>query len=103
MWLLTASLTLALALPLALEFRSAPFLLALGLTSLTSNPPMTTEGKLKRSRNPLDFDFTEPEALSRYVTETGKILPRKLTGLTARQQRHIAKAVKRARNMITMK
>jgi len=64
---------------------------------------MTTEGKLKRSRNPLDFDFTEPEALNRYVTETGKILPRKLTGLTARQQRHIAKAVKRARNMITMK
>jgi ribosomal protein S18 len=35
---------------------------------------MTTEGKLKRSRNPLDFDFTEPEALTRYVTETGKIL-----------------------------
>ena len=64
---------------------------------------MTTEGKLKRSRNPLDFDFTAPEALTRYVTETGKILPRKLTGLTARQQRHISKAVKRARNMITMK
>jgi len=64
---------------------------------------MTTEGKLKRSRNPLDFDFTEPEALTRYVTETGKILPRKLTGLTARQQRHIAKAVKRARNMISLR
>ena len=79
------------------------FFLAPSGRSLTSNPPMTTEGKLKRSRNPLDFDFTEPEALSRYVTETGKILPRKLTGLTARQQRHIAKAVKRARNMITMK
>jgi len=80
-----------------------PFLLALGPATATPNSPMTTEGKLKRSRNPLDFDFTEPEALSRYVTETGKILPRKLTGLTARQQRHIAKAVKRARNMITMK
>ena len=79
------------------------FFLAPSVRPLTSNPPMTTEGKLKRSRNPLDFDFTEPEALSRYVTETGKILPRKLTGLTARQQRHIAKAVKRARNMITMK
>ena len=79
------------------------FFLAPSGRPLTSNPPMTTEGKLKRSRNPLDFDFTEPEALSRYVTETGKILPRKLTGLTARQQRHIAKAVKRARNMITMK
>ena len=82
---------------------SASFFLAPSGHALTSNPPMTTEGKLKRSRNPLDFDFTEPEALTRYVTETGKILPRKLTGLTARQQRHIAKAVKRARNMITMK
>ena len=79
------------------------FFLAPSVRPHTSNPPMTTEGKLKRSRNPLDFDFTEPEALTRYVTETGKILPRKLTGLTARQQRHIAKAVKRARNMITMK
>jgi small subunit ribosomal protein S18 len=79
------------------------FFLAPSVRPLTSKPPMTTEGKLKRSRNPLDFDFTEPEALTRYVTETGKILPRKLTGLTARQQRHIAKAVKRARNMITMK
>ena len=98
-----AILALALTLSLTLELRSSPFLLALGPPPLTSKPPMTTEGKLKRSRNPLDFDFTEPEALSRYVTETGKILPRKLTGLTARQQRHIAKAVKRARNMITMK
>ena len=80
-----------------------PFLLALGPAPLTSKPHITTEGKLKRSRNPLDFDFTEPEALTRYVTETGKILPRKLSVLTARQQRYIARAVKRARNMITMK
>lgn len=63
---------------------------------------MTTEGKLKRSRNPLDFDFTEPEALTRYVTETGKILPRKLTGLNARQQRHISKSIKRGRSMLSM-
>ena len=75
----------------------------MALPSLITDPPMSTEAKPNRSKNPLDFDFTEPEALSRYVTETGKILPRKLTGLTARQQRHIAKAVKRARNMITMK
>lgn len=97
-------LELALALPLARALSpSTHFCLAPGLSGLTSNPPMTTEGKLKRSRNPLDYDFTEPEALTRYVTETGKILPRKLTGLTAKQQRHIAKAIKRARNMVTMK
>jgi small subunit ribosomal protein S18 len=103
MGLFMTILPLALSLPPPLRLWRTPFLLALGPPPLTSKPPMTTEGKLKRSRNPLDFDFTEPEALTRYVTETGKILPRKLTGLTARQQRHIAKAVKRARNMITMK
>ena len=49
------------------------------------------------------IDYKDIDTLRDFVTETGKILPRKLTGLTARQQRHIAKAVKRARNMITMK
>ena len=50
-----------------------------------------------------EIDYKDLNTLRQYVTETGKILPRKLTGLTARQQRHIAKAVKRARNMIKMK
>ncbi len=66
------------------------------------DPPMSTEAKPNRSKNPLDFDFTEPEALARYVTETGKIMPRKLTGLNARQQRHITKAIKRGRSMLSM-
>ncbi|MDR2429365.1 MAG: 30S ribosomal protein S18 [Puniceicoccales bacterium] len=56
-----------------------------------------------RSKTPLDYDFTDTEALSRYVTETGRILPRRITGLTARQQRHITKTIKRARNMLLMK
>jgi small subunit ribosomal protein S18 len=46
----------------------------------------------------LDVDF-----LSRFVTETGKILPRRITGCTAKQQRHITKAIKRARSMLLMK
>jgi small subunit ribosomal protein S18 len=40
--------------------------------------------------------------MSRYVTETGKILPRKMTRLSSKQQRKINKAIKRARNMLTM-
>ncbi|MGF1448717.1 MAG: 30S ribosomal protein S18 [Opitutales bacterium] len=56
-----------------------------------------------RSRTPLDLDYTDVEALSRFVTDTGKILPRRITGLTARQQRHITKAIKRSRNMLLMK
>ncbi len=50
-----------------------------------------------------ELNFTDTEALSRYVTETGKILPRKFTGLTAKEQRHIKKSVKHARNMLLMK
>ena len=57
----------------------------------------------QHSKTPLDFDFTDVEVLSRYVTETGKILPRRITGLTATQQRHVTKAIKRARNMLLMK
>ena len=36
----------------------------------------------KRSRTPLDLTFTDVEALQRFVTDSGKILPRRVTGLT---------------------
>lgn len=45
----------------------------------------------------------DAEELSRFVTDTGKILPRRITGLTAVQQRHITRVIKRARNMLLMK
>ena len=38
---------------------------------------------LNRSRNPMDFQYNDVDPLSRFVTETGKILPRKDTGLSA--------------------
>ena len=55
------------------------------------------------SKTPLDLDFNDTEALSRHVTETGKILPRRITRLTAKQQRHITKTIKQSRNMLLMK
>lgn len=63
---------------------------------------MSTEQKA-RSQNPLDYDFTSVEQLTKFVTETGKILPRRITGLTSKQQRHITKSIKRARAMLLMK
>ena len=64
---------------------------------------MTSENKtLNRSRNPRDFTFNDVEQLSRFVTETGKILPRKDTGLSAKHQRRITNRIKQARNMLTM-
>ncbi len=44
-------------------------------------------------------DIDDIEFLRRFVTEFGKIIPARLTGVTAHQQRQIRKGVSRARNM----
>ncbi|CAB4254033.1 similar to Saccharomyces cerevisiae YER050C RSM18 Mitochondrial ribosomal protein of the small subunit, has similarity to E. coli S18 ribosomal protein [Maudiozyma barnettii] len=45
--------------------------------------------------NPLDL-YTSPEILSQYMTSTGKILHSDVTGLSAKNQRRLAKAIRRA-------
>lgn len=42
-------------------------------------------------------DYKDEKLLSRFLTERGKILPRRLSGVTARHQRQLAVAIKRAR------
>ena len=43
------------------------------------------------------IDFKDGEFLLKFLNEQGKILPRRLTGVTAKEQRQLAKAVKQAR------
>ena len=43
------------------------------------------------------LDYKDVDLLKKFITERGKILPRRLTGLTAKQQRDLTNAVKRAR------
>ena len=43
------------------------------------------------------IDYKDVDLLKKFITECGKILPRRLTGLTAKQQRDLTNAVKRAR------
>lgn len=45
------------------------------------------------------IDYKDPRLLSRFMSERGRILPRRMTGLTANNQRRIAKAVKRAQQL----
>ncbi len=45
----------------------------------------------------LEIDYRKPEILQRFISKTGKILPRRLTGATAKVQRKIKKEIKRAR------
>ncbi|PSP18792.1 MAG: 30S ribosomal protein S18 [Cyanobacteria bacterium QS_8_64_29] len=43
------------------------------------------------------IDYKDVDLLRKFITERGKILPRRITGLTARQQRDLTRAIKRAR------
>ena len=45
------------------------------------------------------LDYKDTRRLQRFLTERGKILPRRATGLTAKQQRQVARAIKRARQI----
>lgn len=44
-----------------------------------------------------DIDYKDIDTLSKFITERGKILPRRITGVSAYFQRRLAKAIKRAR------
>lgn len=45
------------------------------------------------------IDHKRPEQLRRFVTEDGKIRPRRQTGTCAKHQRELARAIKRARHL----
>ncbi|MBE9212611.1 MAG: 30S ribosomal protein S18 [Richelia sp. RM2_1_2] len=43
------------------------------------------------------IDYKDVDLLRKFVTERGKILPRRITGLTTQQQRDLTASIKRAR------
>lgn len=43
------------------------------------------------------IDYTDVDLLNQYINEQGKILPRRVTGLSAKKQKQITKSIKRAR------
>jgi len=45
----------------------------------------------------LKIDYKEGDILRKFITERGKILPRRITGTCAKHQRALAQAIKRAR------
>lgn len=52
----------------------------------------------KRSLDPtVEIDYKNPDTLKRFITERGKIIPRRISGATSAQQQEITIAVKRAR------
>jgi small subunit ribosomal protein S18 len=45
------------------------------------------------------IDYKDAKTLRGYLTERGKIIPRRISGTCARHQRHLTAAIKRARNV----
>lgn len=55
----------------------------------------------RRPRNvvPDYLDWKDVDYLKQYIPERGKIMPRRISGISAKDQRRIAQAIKRARSM----
>ena len=47
----------------------------------------------------LELDYKDAEKLKKFISEKGKILPRRVTGLCAKHQREVTVAVKRAKQI----
>lgn len=68
----------------------------------------TLEKRTPRPKPKVDFtidalDYRNTTLLRQYVTDNGRILPRKYTGLPAHYQRRLNRCIKRARQMLLMK
>jgi small subunit ribosomal protein S18 len=68
--------------------------------TLSLPPSMSTIEQKQQTPTPAEIPFTNPQAMVRYVTDTGKILPRKYTGLCAKHQRTVTRTIKQSRNML---
>ena len=49
-----------------------------------------------------DIDYKDVKLLRRFITEHGKIMPRRVTGTSSKMHRKLVRAIKRARNIALM-
>ena len=68
----------------------------------------SSEQRTSRPKPKIDFtvdalDYKNTNLLKQFVTDAGRILPRKYTGLPAQFQRQLTRSIKRARQMLLMK
>ena len=47
----------------------------------------------------LEIDYKNPKALKQFITERGKIIPRRITGTCAKHQRNLSLAIKQSRQI----
>ena len=71
-----------------------------------TDSPMRKKGGMRRRKKVCVFcgkdnviDYKDTAKLKKYVSERGKILPRRITGTCAKHQRQLTTAIKRARQI----
>ncbi|MCB1194820.1 30S ribosomal protein S18 [bacterium] len=70
------------------------------IRSLMKKRRFLRKKRCKFTANKVEFiDYKDVEVLRRHLTEKGKIIPRRITGNSARYQRQLTLAIKRARYM----
>ncbi len=74
-----------------------------------SDSPVRRKGGMRRRKKVCVFcgkdhtiDYKDVANLKKYVSESGKILPRRITGNCAEHQREMTSAIKRARHLALM-
>ncbi|OGU33674.1 MAG: 30S ribosomal protein S18 [Ignavibacteria bacterium GWB2_35_6b] len=57
--------------------------------------------KTKKVRRVIEeyIDYKDSKKLYKFITDQGKIIPRRITGLSAKQHRELVQAIKRARQI----
>lgn len=60
--------------------------------------------KNKKARRVIEnyIDYKDVKMLQKFITDQGKIIPRRITGLSAKQHRELVIAIKRARQIAIM-
>jgi len=60
--------------------------------------------KTKKARRVIEeyIDYKDTKKLQKFVTDQGKIIPKRITGLSAKQHRELVRAIKRARQIAIM-
>ncbi len=60
--------------------------------------------KTKRVKRVINehIDYKDAKMLQKFISDQGKIIPRRVTGLSAKQHRELVRAIKRARQIAIM-
>jgi small subunit ribosomal protein S18 len=73
---------------------------------MSTQPPLARRPFFRRRKtcpfsgdNAPKIDYKDVKLLQRYVSERGKIVPSRITAVSSKKQRELAKAIKRARFM----